>query len=517
MTKSKRFSVKLLIILVDLLILIGSAYLLASAKPGGSQDFFSIYGSRFWLFTLFWILVSLWFDKYNFKNTDGLRAYLRPVLVSNFVVLGFTSIVVVLLDSFEVSRFMLFGVTGLVTLMELMLALFNSWLTRASWKDNQEELDESIAPARRKVSNIVDNNIQRIESCDEEDESEDVLEAIKEESGEEVLEYLCSHLSLKRPRSTVLSTTTRLNVVNLPDNQFTTIVNLKRINDIQRINKFFETVNSKLPLGGVFAGCAETYVMRKQRILKKYPTGLNYLIYTLDFIFNRVIPKMQITKNIYFFLTKGNNRLISRAETLGRLYSCGFEVIREDFLNGMLYFVVRKIKDPAFDYHPTYGPIIRLKRIGKNGKLIGVFKMRTMHAYSEYLQKYVFEKNSLQNGGKFADDFRVTTVGKFMRSYWLDELPMLVNLLMGDMKIVGVRPLSKHYFSLYTSELQELRTKVKPGLIPPFYVDMPVTLEEIMESERKYLEAYLKSPFLTDWKYFWKSVYNILIKRARSK
>jgi lipopolysaccharide/colanic/teichoic acid biosynthesis glycosyltransferase len=142
--------------------------------------------------------------------------------------------------------------------------------------------------------------------------------------------------------------------------------------------------------------------------------------------------------------------------------------------------------------------------------------MRTMHAYSEYLQQYVFETSSLQEGGKFKDDFRVTTVGKFMRKTWIDELPMLINLMRGDLKIVGVRPLSKHYFGLYTPEMRDFRLKFKPGLVPPFYVDLPKTLEEIQESERRYLLAYQKHPFITDFVYFWKALYNILIKKARS-
>jgi lipopolysaccharide/colanic/teichoic acid biosynthesis glycosyltransferase len=85
------------------------------------------------------------------------------------------------------------------------------------------------------------------------------------------------------------------------------------------------------------------------------------------------------------------------------------------------------------------------------------------------------------------------------------------------MKIVGVRPLSQHYFSLYTEEVKAKRIQFKPGLIPPFYVDLPNTLPEIMESEMNYLTAYEKHPFLTDCKYFWKALWNILIKKARSQ
>jgi len=139
-----------------------------------------------------------------------------------------------------------------------------------------------------------------------------------------------------------------------------------------------------------------------------------------------------------------------------------------------------------------------------------------VHPFSKYLQDYVYKQNELQEGGKFKDDFRVTTLGKIFRKLWLDELPMIMNLLKGEIKLVGVRPLSRHYYSLYTDELQQKRIQYKPGLIPPFYADMPETLEEIMASEMKYLEAYEKSPFKTDWKYFWKVFNSIVFKRARS-
>ena len=140
-----------------------------------------------------------------------------------------------------------------------------------------------------------------------------------------------------------------------------------------------------------------------------------------------------------------------------------------------------------------------------------------MYPYAEYLQDYVYKNNALDEGGKFKDDFRVSPIGKIFRKFWIDELPMIWNLIKGDMKLIGVRPLSSHYFALYTTEIQELRTKVKPGLIPPFYADMPKTLDDIMLSEKKYLELYALNPFKTDLSYFFKIFTNILFKGARSK
>ena len=207
---------------------------------------------------------------------------------------------------------------------------------------------------------------------------------------------------------------------------------------------------------------------------------------------------------------------MSRAETYGRLYCCGFEVIDEKSINNSLYFIAKKTKEPVYDQDPTYGPLLRLKRVGFGGKLIRVYKLRTMHPFSEYLQEYVYNKNKLQGGGKIKDDFRISPEGRIFRKIWLDEIPMIYNVLKGEMKIVGVRPLSPHFYSLYDKNLQELRIQTKPGLIPPFYADMPVTLEEIMLSERRYLKAYLKRPLYTDFSYFLKALYNILIKRKRS-
>jgi lipopolysaccharide/colanic/teichoic acid biosynthesis glycosyltransferase len=294
------------------------------------------------------------------------------------------------------------------------------------------------------------------------------------------------------------------------------IVREERINDIRFLNKYFEKVNESLKDGGIFKGNVETYSVRRNRILKKFPVPFNRIYLFLDTLLVRISPKLRITKHLYFNITKGKGRVLSKAETYGRLYSCGFEMIEEEYENDKIYFTFKKVKEPRFDMNPSYGFLIKLKRVGKNGKPIKVYKLRTMHPFSEYLQEYMFQKNDLQDGGKIKDDFRISSSGKIFRKLWIDELPMFYNFFKGEMKLIGVRPLSAHYFSLYTKELQELRVKTKPGLIPPFYADMPVTLEEIMASEMKYLRMYEKRPLQTDFSYFFKAIYNILIKRKRS-
>ena len=294
------------------------------------------------------------------------------------------------------------------------------------------------------------------------------------------------------------------------------IIREERINDIRYLNKYFEQVNNSLKIGGIFKGNVETYSVRRNRILTKFPLPFNRIYLFLDVLLVRISPKLLITKQLYFNITRGKGRVLSKAETYGRLYSCGFQIVDQEYKNNKIYFTAKKTKEPLYPTTPSYGFLIKLKRVGKNKNPINVYKLRTMHPFSEYLQEYVFQKNDLKDGGKIKDDFRISPEGKFLRKFWIDELPMIFNLLKGEMKLIGVRPLSEHYFFLYTKELQELRVIVKPGLIPPFYVDMPVTLEEIMASEIKYLKRYQKRPYHTDLTYFFKSFYNILIKRKRS-
>ena len=347
--------------------------------------------------------------------------------------------------------------------------------------------------------------------------------APKENPEQHPLQFLSKYVGINDRRETIVLETTEISqirqIYNPQDESgyYKNIVNVRRINDIRRINKFFETINEHLDTGGRFVCCVEAKALRKERILKKFPAGFNWLYYTWDFIFKRIFPKVPVLKKLYFKITKGRNRVLTSVETLGRLYSCGFKVIGLEQRPNLLYFIAEKIKCPDFNLAPSYGPFFRMKRTGKDGKLIYVYKLRTMHPYSEYLQEYIYEQNKLCDGGKFKNDIRVTFLGKFCRKFWLDEVPMILNVIRGDLKLVGVRPLSSHYLSLYSPELREKRCCVKPGLLPPFYADLPRTLEEIMASELRYLHAYQKKPFQTDLKYLLKICFNIFIKKARSK
>lgn len=345
------------------------------------------------------------------------------------------------------------------------------------------------------------------------------------EISQNVLEFIKTHKSFSKDACiALLKTSDNFNVKHFPDCQksdggYDLMVNLKSINDTRLINSLFSSFNEKLKEDGVFVGCVETYQLRKARILKKYPVGFNYVYYFFDYVFKRVFPKIMFLNKIYFFLTAGRNRAISETEALGRLSYCGFDVLDSVVDNKLMYFAARKKpEDSALPVEEkNYGVFLKLPRQGKRGKRIDVYKLRTMFPYAEYIQEYVYRQNQLQSGGKFHNDFRISMVGRFFRKYFLDEIPMFINLLKGDLKLVGVRPLSQQYFNLYSDELKSRRLRHKPGLIPPYYADLPDTLEEIQVSEERYLILHEKAPFKTDVKYLVLALKNIVIKKARSK
>jgi lipopolysaccharide/colanic/teichoic acid biosynthesis glycosyltransferase len=510
---AKTIKRKIILMVIDLIIIFMSFLFFAWIKPATFRIYLPNYFPPFLFFAFVWIAVSVIIAKYDLHKARKPREVIVPVLIANLTILAVITTLIYSFGAFFYSRLIVFGTILLATLLEVGIAyIYFSYKRPVIVPEFDATLVKKPQFYPSDKSFVIDeqSRAKYVES------REQIKKIIVEESSLNVYDFVSKYIDVGNPENMLVSTTTQFNIDKLPANSYQSIVNLRMINGIQRINKFFESVNAKLPYGGVFINSAETYPLRKKRILKKFPPVINHVYYFFDYIFTRVFPKLPVTKKIYFYITLGRNRVISRAETLGRLYSCGFECIEEKFIDGYLYFVVRKIKEPAFDESPTYGPFVRLQRYGKNGKLIGVYKMRTMHAYSEYLQEYIYQKNSLQDGGKFKDDFRVTGAGRFMRKFWLDELPMIFNLLRGDMKIVGVRPLSKQYFSLYTDELKEKRLKFKPGLVPPFYVDMPRTFDEIMDSENRYLDSYAKNPLWTDFRYFFSAFYNIVFKRARS-
>jgi len=345
-----------------------------------------------------------------------------------------------------------------------------------------------------------------------------LLNQLKWFSDSTIIDYIVSSISKKgyiKDKTIIISTTEPGNFTSLNNNNLI-VINMHRLNDVISINEMFCEIRKTLVPGGVFIGCVSTLGQDYYRLRNKMPRIVFSLFFPVHFMFYRIIPKLPVFHSIFILFTKGKKQILSKAEVFGRLSYCGFTIQDSSVINGKLFFTAQLDKTISSEQNPSQGPIIKLKRIGLNGKEICIYKLRTMHPYSEFIQKEVFEKNRLENTGKLKNDFRVTPWGKVLRKLWIDELPQLINWIRGDISIVGVRALSEHYFSLYPNDLQDLRTQFKPGLIPPYYADMPKSFDEIVDSERRYLLSKKEKPFTTDWKYFWKAFFNIVFRGARS-
>jgi lipopolysaccharide/colanic/teichoic acid biosynthesis glycosyltransferase len=519
-----RAKATILLILLEVSILLVSFLVAVTLQAHAFVNSLEVFDAGLTFFVIVWLLLAWFTQKLDSKRFTSLRKQFFSILIINAIPGGVFTIIIYGFSAPLYWSTIVLTTLFFATTLEWLLAGF--YFSLKQTKTLREGYTPNLAPSVLKAPSIPVREkepifVEREKIIPQKEKpptpSEDNLEqALLDEVGSEVFQYIASHIDLKNGNHIILSTTNQFNIDRLPGLHYTHLVNINKINHIRYINKFFEAVNTKIPCNGIFIGCAQTQEQRKERFLKKFPPGLNYVLYSLDFIVKRIFPKLYLTRKIYFALTRGKNRIVSRAEILGRLYCCGFEVINEKFLDGQMFFVARKKKEPAYDMHPTYGPFIKLGRTGKNGKVIKVYKIRTMHPYSEYLQAYVYNHHYLREGGKFNNDFRVSTIGRYLRKFWIDETLMILNLLKGEMKLVGVRPLSLHYFSLYSEELQKKRIQFKPGLIPPFYADLPKTLEEIMESEMRYLLQYEKQPIRTDIKYFFLAFYNIVFRNFRS-
>jgi lipopolysaccharide/colanic/teichoic acid biosynthesis glycosyltransferase len=504
-------------LLADIVILTISFLAMVWTKPASLRLYLPSHTPFFLGLAMMWIVVSLINGKMHRGKIINFTTLFSRVLTSNIIAISITALVMYSIRSYDYSRTIVLGTAILATFLELLFGSVYMAYKKAVVQDYEEYEKYKIYKLPTEYELVKGINGNGVKKDEQSEVNPGIVMAIEKEVGAEIalaiLKMTCSNFT---DHTAVLSTTTIFNITSLLKEKYDYIINLHKINDIKKLDSFLDTVNGKLAMKGFFFCCVETKDQRKHRLLKKYPPLLNYIYYIFDFIVKRIFPKLKFTRGIYFFLTRGENAVLSRAEALGRLSRAGFRIRQESFIGNLLCIEARKINEPFPVNENVYGPLIALSRVGKHGDMIKVYKLRTMHPYSEFIQNYVYEQHDLRDGGKFKNDFRITSWGAICREIWLDELPMLMNYFRGDMKFVGIRPLSKHYFELYREEVRERRIKYKPGLIPPFYADMPADLEAIQASELKYLDSYDKHPLYTDFRYFWKSMWNILFRKARS-
>ena len=161
---------------------------------------------------------------------------------------------------------------------------------------------------------------------------------------------------------------------------------------------------------------------------------------------------------------------------------------------------------------PGDGAIFRQRRVGRDGKLFWLYKFRTMCPDAEEQLNELLSQNQMDGPVfKIKGDPRITRVGRFLRKTSLDELPQLLNVLQGDMSIVGPRPALPREVELY-SDYQRQRLYVTPGLscywqLAPHRNEM--SFDEWVALDMKYIQ---ERSFWVDWKIIFLTVRAMLMK-----
>jgi exopolysaccharide production protein ExoY len=127
------------------------------------------------------------------------------------------------------------------------------------------------------------------------------------------------------------------------------------------------------------------------------------------------------------------------------------------------------------------GPaVFAQRRWGRGGSIFMCYKFRSMHAASSEPETPTERASAAGYLAKSPDDPRVTRVGRILRRTSVDELPQLWNVIVGDMSLVGPRPLMVHMLAPY-SELRELRCRLRPGITGLWQVSARANNTHVME------------------------------------
>ena len=149
---------------------------------------------------------------------------------------------------------------------------------------------------------------------------------------------------------------------------------------------------------------------------------------------------------------------------------------------------------------PGAGPIFTQTRVGRDGREFKLFKFRTMVPNAEQKLKELLKYNEMTGPAfKIKDDPRITRAGRFLRRSGIDELPQLINILMGDMSIVGPRPPLPREVAKY-NDYQRQRLYITPGLtcywqIQPNRNDLKFS--DWVDLDIRYIR---ERSFFVDWK-----------------
>jgi len=161
------------------------------------------------------------------------------------------------------------------------------------------------------------------------------------------------------------------------------------------------------------------------------------------------------------------------------------------------------------------GPVIfKQKRVGQHGRIFNVYKFRSMYANGEEMKKELIQHNEMNgNMFKLQHDPRITRVGKFLRMTSLDEFPQFLNVLKGEMSLVGTRPPTTDEVKTYLTDHLK-RLSAKPGITGLWQVsgrNQIKDFDQVVKLDCRYLDNWR---FSDDLKIIFKTIYVVLKRKG---
>lgn len=213
---------------------------------------------------------------------------------------------------------------------------------------------------------------------------------------------------------------------------------------------------------------------------------------------------------IYGVLTYANYEYVIRDVVIKRIM---------DILGGILLFIAMCITLPfvaAGIALQSPGPIFfKQTRIGRNGRRFQIYKFRSMYMDAEERKAELMAKNEMGSDYMFKikDDPRIFPVGRIIRKLSIDELPQAINIIKGDMSLVGTRPPTESEFEMY-NPYHRRRVSIKPGLTGLWQVSGRSSItdfDEIVKLDCEYIDNW---NLRLDIKIIMKTVWVVLFSKG---
>lgn len=233
----------------------------------------------------------------------------------------------------------------------------------------------------------------------------------------------------------------------------------------------------------------------------------------------RIVPALYDPNDRFKLRVESIQDIPTLVKTICRINQTGMLYKRTlDYVAGSIGFFIFLIIYPFIAIAiklDSQGPVLfKQRRVGEHGRIFNMYKFRTMVVDAEKVLPQLLDKNEMKGHMfKIAHDPRVTRVGRFLRKTSLDEFPQFINVIRGEMSLVGTRPPTEGEVARYEA-WQRRRISMKPGITGLWQVsgrNAVEDFEQVVALDLKYIDNWR---FLDDLKILWKTIWVVLARKA---